>query len=156
RKPPVLDFNGVPLDGNRRIAACLLILKSKDFDDDTKKRVEYLYVWKLTEFATSDDRRSVIVSLNFEDDCKEQWRAYLKARGVYDDWQAMPLREPGAGTERIREMDRELAKRYAFGNDTSQLKRYIKMYTLAEEYKEYHIAERGRDEFETEHRTDRD
>jgi hypothetical protein len=156
RKPPVLDVNGTPLDGNRRIAACLLILGSDDFDAEQKKRVEYLYVWKLTEHADNDDRRAVVVSLNFEDDCKEEWRAYIKARKVYEDWQAMMLREPRAGTERIREMQAELSKRYAFGSDTSQVKRFIKMYELAEEYKEYHISQRDRDEFEAEHRTDRD
>jgi hypothetical protein len=156
RKPPVLDVDGTALDGNRRIAACLLILNSDDYDAEQKKRVEYLYVWKMTEFATNDDRRAVVVSLNFEDDCKEQWRGYIKARKVYEDWQAMLLREPRAGTERIRQMQEELAKRYAFGNDTSMVKRYIKMYEMAEEYKEYHITQRGRDEFETEHRTDRD
>jgi hypothetical protein len=156
RKPPVLDVNGTPLDGNRRIAACQLILNSKEFDAEQKKRVENLYVWKLTEHATADDRRAVVVSLNFEDDCKEEWRAYIKARKVYEDWQAMLLREPGAGTERIRQMQAELSKRYAFGSDTSQVKRYIKMYELAEEYKEFHIAERDRDEFEVEHATDRD
>jgi hypothetical protein len=119
RKPPVLDVDGTPLDGNRRIAACLLILNSDEYDAEQKKRVENLYVWKLTEFATADDRRAVVVSLSFEDDCKEQWRAYIKARKVFDDWQAMTLREPGAGTERIREMQEELAKRYAFGSDTA-------------------------------------
>jgi hypothetical protein len=156
RKPPVLDTDGTPLDGNRRIAACLLILNSGEFDAEQKKRVEHLYVWQLTEFATNDDRRAVVVSLNFEDDCKEQWRAYIKARKVYEDWQAMTLREPRAGTERIREMQVELAKRYAYGSDTTMIKRFIKMYELAEEYKDYHIGRRKRDEFETEHRTDRD
>lgn len=156
RKPPVLDVDGKPLDGNRRIAACLLILNSPEFDADTKKRVELLYVWQLTEHATADDRRAVVVSLNFEEDCKEEWRAYIKARKVYEDWQSMMLREPGIGTERVRELERELSKRYAFGNDTSQVKRYIKMYQMAEEYKEFHITERDRDEFEVEHRTDRD
>jgi hypothetical protein len=156
RKPPVLDVDGTPLDGNRRIAACLLILNSGEFDAEQKKRVEHLYVWQLTEFATNDDRRAVVVSLNFEDDCKEEWRAYIKARKVYEDWQAMLLREPRAGTERIREMQVELAKRYAYGNDTSAVKRFLKMYELAEEYKDYHIGQRKRDEFETEHATDRD
>jgi hypothetical protein len=156
RKPPVLDVNGTPLDGNRRIAACQLILNSKEFDAEQKKRVENLYVWKLTDHATPDDRRAVIVSLNFEDDCKEPWRPYVKARKVYEDWQAMLLREPAAGTERIREMQEELAKRYAFGSETAVVKRYIKMYEMAEEYKEFHVTERGRDEFEAEHRTDRD
>src|SRR5437867_3864280 len=31
RKPPILDLDGTPLDGNRRIAACQYILSSEDF-----------------------------------------------------------------------------------------------------------------------------
>jgi hypothetical protein len=156
RKPPVLDTNWTPLDGNRRIAACLLILNSDKFDDEQKKRVEYLYVWQLTEFATPDDARAVVVSLNFEDDCKQEWRAYVKARKVYEDWQAMLLREPRPGAARTREMQVELAKRYSFGSDPKKVKDYLDMYELAEEYKEYHIGQRKRDEYQVEHAADRD
>src|SRR5690348_10594003 len=41
RKPPILDTDGTLLDGNRRVAACYLILSSDEFETEQKKRAEY-------------------------------------------------------------------------------------------------------------------
>jgi len=91
RKPPIIDVNGILLDGNRRVAACYLILNdtSGEFTSDEKKRAEYIYVWQLLDGATDDERDRVMVSLNFESDCKKDWPEYIKARKVFDDWEAM-------------------------------------------------------------------
>ncbi len=156
RKPPILDLDGTPLDGNRRIAACFYILNNPDdFDDEERRRVEYLYVWQLTEHATPEDKRTVVVSLNFESDCKMEWPAYVKARRVYEEWQAMKLREPRAGAQRVREMLVELSKRYALGPNPATVKRYLKMVDLADEFADYHVNDRGRDRFEVEHQANR-
>src|ERR1700733_3504948 len=84
RKPPILDTDGTLLDGNRRVASCYLILGSDEFNTDQKKRAEYIYSWQLTAHANDDDRERVVVSLNFESDCKQDWPQYVKARKVFD------------------------------------------------------------------------
>ncbi|MEA5515784.1 hypothetical protein [Nodularia sp. UHCC 0506] len=61
----------------------------RQFDSEQKRRAEYIPVWQITEHATNDDRNAVVVSLNFESDCKLDWSDYIKARKVYEEWQAM-------------------------------------------------------------------
>ena len=78
RKPPIVDIDGTLLDGNRRVTASWYVLNSDEFDSKQKQRAEYTFVWQLTEHATDDQREAVVVSLNFEDDCKEEWPEYAE------------------------------------------------------------------------------
>ena len=156
RKAPILDLDGTLLDGNRRVAACYFILNSDEFDTEQKRRVEYIYVWQLTEHATPDDRTAVVVSLNFEPDHKQQWPEYVKARRVSEEWQAMlasELRSPGS--QRQAQMKRELSVRFALGPDTSVVNRYLKMVEWANQFEAYHTIERKRDTYEVKHRANR-
>ena len=156
RKPPILDTDGVLLDGNRRIAACYYILNSDEFEPDEKRRAEYVFCWQLTEHADDDDRRRVVVSLNFEPDCKQPWPEYVKARNVYEEWEAILALEPRSpGPKRMAELKRELSHRYALGPDTTTVNRYLKMVDWANQFEEYHIQEGKRDKFEVKHRADR-
>ncbi|MCX7428969.1 MAG: hypothetical protein NTW96_25505 [Planctomycetia bacterium] len=155
RKPPILDTDGTLLDGNRRVAACHFVLNSDEFDADQKRRAEYVYVWQLTEHATPDDRDAVVVSLNFESDCKQDWPEYVKARKVYEEWQAMLALEPRAGSSRQLEMRRALSKKFALGPDTSVVSRYLKMVEWTIDFEEYHINEKKRDTYEVKHRANK-
>ena len=125
RKPPIIDIDGTLLDGNRRVTACHYILNSPDFSSEEKKRVEWLQVWQLTEHATDEERDSVIVSLNFEPDFKQDWPAYVKARKVHEDWQAMLALEPRANpnSTRQRELKQNIARRFALS--VNDVNRYI-------------------------------
>jgi hypothetical protein len=156
RKPPILDIDGTLLDGNRRVAACYYILSSNEFDSKQKRRAEYIQVWQLTEHATDDDRNAVVVSLNFESDCKLDWPDYIKARKVYEEWQAMLTLEPRSpGRQRQAEMKRELSTKFALGPDTGTVKRYLKMVDWVVDFEEYHINQKKRDPYEVKHRADR-
>ncbi|MGH9904909.1 MAG: hypothetical protein ACRD8U_04900, partial [Pyrinomonadaceae bacterium] len=156
RKPPILDIDGTLLDGNRRVAACWYILNNDEFDSKQKHRAEHIFVWQLTEHATDDQRSAVVVSLNFEDDCKEEWPEYVRAQKVFEEWQALLQLETRApGTQRQAELKRSLSRKFALGPDTSVVNRYLKMVEWATEFEDYHINQKLRDEFEVKHRANR-
>ena len=49
RVPPIVSHEGALLDGNRRVAACLYIAGSEEFDSDSKGRAGRILVWRLTD-----------------------------------------------------------------------------------------------------------
>jgi hypothetical protein len=152
RKPPIIDIDGTLLDGNRRVTACYYILSNDEFTSDQKKRAEHIFVWQLTPDATDDDRRRVIVSLNFEPDYKEPWPEYVKARKVYEDWQAMlSAEQPKPGPQRQAAMKRELSLKYALGPDATNVTRYTQMVELANDFEDYHIEDKKKDKYAVQH-----
>ncbi len=152
RKPPILDRDGTLLDGNRRVTACHYILNSDEFESAQKQRVEYIFVWQLTEHAMEDERTAVVVSLNFENDCKMEWPEYVKARKVYEGWQAMlAVEQRLPGPQRQSQMKRELSRKFALGPDVVTVNRYLKMVDWANEFEEYHINQKQRDTYEVKH-----
>lgn len=155
RKPPIIDVDGKLLDGNRRTAACYYILNSPDFDATSKRRVEWILVWQLTEHATEADRNAVIVSLNFEPDFKQDWPEYVKARTVYEHWQGLVALEPRGNPtlSRQRALKRDIARTFAISVD--DVSRYISMVELAEDFEDYHVSERNRDQYAVKHRSER-
>ncbi len=156
RKPPIIDSDGTLLDGNRRVAACYYILNSDEFDSEQKQRVEYVYVWQLSQYATEDERNAVVVALNFEPDCKQDWPEYVKARKVYEEWQAMLAAESRTpGPQRQAALKRELSVRFALGPDTAVVNRYLKMVDWATEFELYQISQNNRDTYEVKHRANR-
>lgn len=156
RKPPILDIDGSLLDGNRRVAACHFILNNDEFESEEKLRAEYIFCWQLTEHANDDDRRRVVVSLNFEPDCKQDWPEYVKARKVYEEWETILSLEPrGPGPKRLAELKKDLSRRYALGPDSGTVNRYLKMVEWANQFEEHHIQERKRDKFEVKHKANR-
>lgn len=157
RKPPILDVDGTPLDGNRRIAACYYILNSDEFDTDQKRRAEYIFVWQLTEHATDAEREAVVVSLNFESDCKVDWPEYVKARKVHEEWEAMLTLEPREpSSQRQVQMKKALSTKFALGPNTHEVNRYLKMVEWAKAFEEYHINVRGKDTYEAQHRASKE
>ena len=153
RKPPIIDIKGNLLDGNRRIAACYYILSSNEFSPEQKARAQYVYVWQLTEMATQEERDAVIVSLNFESDCKVAWPVYIRCRRVYQEWLAvvaLELERPNA--TRQAQLKRQISEKFALGPDTSTVNRYIKMAEGAIDFEDYHINVRKIPEFEVKHR----
>jgi hypothetical protein len=153
RKPPIIDIFGNLLDGNRRIAACYYILGSKEFSTEQKYRAQYVYVWQLPELATQEERDAVIVSLNFESDCKVAWPVYIRCRRVYEEWLAvlnLELERPNAQRQAV--LKRQISEKFALGPDTATVSRYIKMAEGAIDFEDYHITERKLPEFEVKHR----
>lgn len=154
RRPPIIDLDGTLLDGNRRVAACYFILHNDVYTSEQKRRVEYIYTWQLTPHATNDDRNAVVVSLNFEPDCKEPWPEYVKARKVHEEWRTALAVEPKVpGPERLRQMKRELSLKFALGSDPTVVNRYLKMVQWANEFEQYHTS-LGTDHYEVKHRAE--
>lgn len=152
RKPPIIDIDGTLLDGNRRVTACNYILNSDEFTPEEKERAKHIYVWQLFPDATDDDRRRIVVSLNFEDDLKEEWPHYVKAHKVYEEWQAWLSLEPvKPGPKRQLEMKKKLSSRYALGPDTTVVNRYLKMVPWAMDFEDYHKEEGKKDKYATKH-----
>jgi len=157
QKPPILDVDGTPLDGNRRITACHYILNSDEFDATQKQRVEYLFVWQLTEHTTADERDAVVVALNFESDCKQAWPEYVKARKVYDEWQSILAVQPTTpGPKKQAKLKRELSMKFALGPETTVVNRYLRMVDWALDFEDHEINNRGKDEYTVKHRTDKE
>lgn len=152
RKAPIIARDGTLLDGNRRVAACYYILNSDDFDSEQKKRAENIFVWQLTEHATEDDKNAVVVSLNFEPDSKQDWPEYVKAKIIYEEWQAMLARETNSpGSARMAQMKRELSAQFGYGNDPYMVNRYIKMVEWATDFEEHLVNDKNKNEFEVKH-----
>jgi len=153
RKPPILDTDGTLLDGNRRVSACYYILNSDEFTVEQKKRAEYIFCWQLTEHATEDDRTRVVVSLNFEPDCKEEWPQYVRARKVFEAWMDMLAASyPTPNAKKQAQMKRELSQRFALGPNTNTVNRFLRMVQWADDFEEYQIGECNRDPYEVKHR----
>lgn len=153
RKPPILDTDGTLLDGNRRVTACHYILNSNEFTLEQKKRAEHIFVWQLTQFATEDDRNRVVVSLNFESDCKQDWPQYVKAKKVAEAWRGMIAVEPQIpGPRRQTQMKKELSQRFALGPNATEVTRYLRMVQWADEFEDYHIDVCNRDAYEVKHK----
>jgi hypothetical protein len=154
QKPPIIDVDGTLLDGNRRVAASKHILANpNEFDAAERDRVDWLFVWQLTEHATDEDREAVMMSLNFEPDFKEEWPDYIKARKIYDRWQSLLAALPRTpGPKEQAKMKRELSKQFGLGPDTTTVNRYLNMMAWALEFEDHHLAKNRRDVFEVQHR----
>ena len=141
--PPTLDKDGTLVDGNRRVASCYLILAStdKDFAPEEKQRVRYIFARQLSAHTSASHRQAVVIGINFPPDYRKEWPYYVKARMMYDAWQDMlaaEFRPPS--NQRKNQMKKELAAKFAV--DVSEVKRYVDMVELANEFEQYHIAER--------------
>ncbi|HZU32259.1 MAG TPA: hypothetical protein VFB79_14170, partial [Candidatus Angelobacter sp.] len=111
------------------------------------------FCWQLTEHATEDDRNRVVVSLNFESDCKQDWPQYVKARKVFEAWMDMlGSAYPAPNARRQAQMKRELSQRFALGPNTTEVNRFLRMVQWADEFEEYHIEKCNRDAYEVKHR----
>ena len=151
RRPPIISHRGNLLDGNRRIAACLHVLQSEDFKTGEKRRAQWIRVWQLDQATTPDDENAVVVSLNFEPDCKVPWPEYVKGRIIYEEWRTALELEDQPSTVRLKVIKKELASKFAITVD--RVNRYIEMVKLANEFEEHHRNVRNKNTHEVQHRT---
>ena len=152
QQPPIVTHDGEPLDGNRRIAASLLVLYGKDYSDEERERARYIRVWRAAKKLTPDQVEAIVVAQNFESDYKEPWPEYIKARLVSEQYELLKEELKGRYTtghlKRIRE---DVAKRFAIKPD--EVTRYVRMVGWADDFSAYHEGE-GRDRAEVQHRAD--
>jgi hypothetical protein len=143
-RPPIVTWDGEPKDGNRRIAASLLVLSDTKYTLEQKERARWIRVWQAPEGTTPDQFEAIVVALNFEPDHKEDWPEYVKARLVVDRYRSLKEDYRGAWSQT---RDLELRKRVAeqFAIEHREVKRYLEMVQWAEDFEEYQTAERGLD-----------
>lgn len=153
-RPPVIDWWGTVWDGNRRVAACLLILQSPDYDEVAKEHAARIRVWQAPKDATDDEIQAIVTSLNFEPELKVEWPEYVRARQVYEAYSELREMEIALGTL-TDAADRRLRRRIGekFGIRTDRVTRYLRMMTWAKEFEEHHREERNRDAAEINYRT---
>lgn len=150
--PPIVDWWGVPRDGNRRLAACMLVLASSEFSADEKERAGKIRVWQAPEETTEDQFDAIVAALNFEDDHKKPWREYVKARHVTRFYDELYMNAtPPVGDEQKLELRRQVAKRFAI--KLPYVARYVRMVRWAEQFEEHHRESRQRDDAEVRYRT---
>lgn len=150
RVPPILDRHGSLIDGNRRVAACRYVLDTDHFTRDEKQRAEWIPAWQLDEFSDEDDAHHVVLALNFPEDPKIRWPKYVRAGAVVAELRKRALLEPSMDERREKALKREIA--LYFGIKTAEVTAYEKMIGVAEQFEEYHVDDRGRDEHEVKHK----
>lgn len=151
-KPPIITLDGVPYDGNRRIAASRLILMSDSYSDEERERARWIKVWQ-TGKVTEDQLEAVVVALNFEVDLKEPWPEYVKARMVVERFGTLREQNVNAvlSAAVLNRMKDEVAKHYAIGR--ADVTRYLEMVKWADDFVDYQVSS-GKDRAEVAHRTD--
>ena len=151
--PPIVTHDGEPKDGNRRIAASLLVVHGKGYTAAEKDRARYIRIWRAPKGTTEDQFEAIVVSRNFESDYKEDWPEYIKGRLVVQEYDLRKRQIKGritkAELKRIRE---ELAKDFAI--KPAEVERYDKMVYWAEDFSAYHL-ETGRDPAAVRHQAER-
>jgi hypothetical protein len=143
-RPPIVSCDGIPKDGNRRIAASLLVLYGKGFTDEQRERARHIRVWRAPKETTDDQFEAIVVAQNFEKDHKEEWDEYIKARLVVGEYD---LRREGSKgrltTGDINRIKADVAER--FGIPVGRVTRYVNMVRAAEDFESYHVDERNQD-----------
>jgi hypothetical protein len=151
--PPVITFGGEPKDGNRRIAASLLVLYGKDYDAAEKDRARYIRVWRAPDGTTEDQFDAIVVSRNFESDHKEPWPEFIKGRLVIEDYDNRKLQIKGRVTRaELKKIREEVAKDFAI--KPAQVERYDKMVYWADDFSAYH-EEQGEDPATVRYKTEK-
>jgi hypothetical protein len=143
-RAPICAWDGEPKDGNRRIAASRMVLEDREFTPEEKDRARWIRVWQAPEGTTEDQFEAIVVALNFEPDHKEDWPEYVKARLVVERYRSMREDIPGGVTEKQRlDLRKRVAEQFAI--EQREVKRYLDMVQWADDFEEYHTADRGLD-----------
>lgn len=135
-------------DGNRRFYGTKHIMK-EDHEAyvDARDRVQWLPAFVF--IASGDNREDaltkhdILVECNFVEPEQIAWPAYVKAEQVYIQFKRRMAPDPGDPVL-SREVKAELAKEYGL-KTWRRADRWIKMYDLALQFKEYHEEDQERD-----------
>ncbi len=140
--PPIVTYDGEPKDGNRRIAASLLVVHGKDYTAAQKELARCIRVWRAPEGTTDDQFEAIVVSRNFESDHKEPWPEFIKGRLVVRSTTCGSARSRAGSRAELKRIREELAKDFAI--KPAEVDRYDKMVYWADDFSAYNL-EMGRD-----------
>jgi hypothetical protein len=133
-------------DGNRRFFGTLHILKDHKFPDEVREQAQWIpaLVVSTTGLEAEDLRakHNIITELNFVEKDHIPWPAYIKAEQIFDGFKRLTAADP---TDPLlsRSAKERLAKEYGL-KGSRVADRWIKMYDLAMQFKEYHEEEHNR------------
>ena len=135
-------------DGNRRFYGTKhIMMEDRPTYVDARERVQWLpaYVFTASGDNTYDAtiKHNILVECNFVDPEQIAWPAYVKAEQVFNEYKRRMAPSPNDPVL-SREVKAELASEYGLkGWRTAD--RWIKMYDLALQFKEYQEEEQERD-----------
>lgn len=136
-------------DGNRRFFGTLHIMKDDEFEA-VRERVRWIpaYIIEPSGDPVHDEKlkHCVLTELNFVEKDHIPWPAYVKAEQIYKRFLSATSADP-ADTTLSRKVKESLAEEYGL-KGWRVADRWIKMYDLALQFKEYHEEEHSRDETE--------
>jgi hypothetical protein len=138
-------------DGNRRFYGLKHIMKTEREDyKEARPRLQWVpaYVFVSSGDMAEDLRimHDILVECNFVDPEQIAWPHYVKAEQIYNEYQKRMSIDPGDPTL-SREVKKELAEEYGL-EKWRRVDRWIKMYDLVLQYKEYQEEEQERDSTE--------
>lgn len=119
REPLTLSFTGKLLDGNRRFFAIRYALESMDATDPNRQDLEIVPAYVLTDAASAEDEKNVLVEENFSASLKIEWPEYIKAQMVIE------AHNDGASVE-------EIARRFSWSK--SKIKDTIRINEIIEDF----------------------
>ena len=152
REPIILfyrdDGNAELWDGNRRFYGTKHIMnEDREGYVDARDRVQWLpaFVFLTSGDKGEDDltKHDILVECNFVEPEQIAWPAYVKAEQVYIQYKRRMAPDPHDPVL-SREVKAELADEYGL-KGWRRADRWIKMYDLALQFKEYHEEEQDRD-----------
>ena len=136
-------------DGNRRFYGTTHIMKSPKFE---KNRTQAMWIPAYVLTPSGDPnydqqlKHCVITELNFVEKDFIPWPAYVKAEQIYNKFSQQIAADPTDPTL-SRIVKQQLAKEYGL-KGWRQADRWIKMYDLAMQFKEYHEEDHARESTE--------
>jgi hypothetical protein len=145
------DGVGKLWDGNRRFYATKHVMCSAPFAAarESAKWIPAL-VYQPSGDPTRDERihKAILTELNFKEKDHIPWPSYVKAGEIHDVYQQLVASDPSDPRLR-REARQQIAEEYGL-KSWRQADRWIKMYGLAMDFKEYFETEHGIPETEIE------
>ena len=150
REPVIICYRGGGQtelwDGNRRFFGTKHIMANDGYYE-ARQTAQWLpaYVYLPSGDSQEDEqvKLDILVECNFVNAEQIPWPAYVKAQQVHKEYQKRMKADPSDSTL-SREVKVELAKEFGLrGWRTAD--RWIKMYDLALQFKEYHEEEEERD-----------
>ena len=134
-------------DGNRRFYGLKYIMMTEREDyKEARVRLQWIpaYVFISSGDPVEDQRikHDILVECNFVESEQIAWPSYVKAEQIYNEYQKRMRIDPGDQTL-SREVKSELAGEYGL-KGWRVVDRWIKMYDLVLQYKEYQEEEQER------------
>lgn len=133
-------------DGNRRLFGTMHIMREARFRQ-YQDQARWLPTMVVTPTGSPEDdqriKHHILTELNFVEKDHIPWPAYVKAEQIYLQYERMTAADPTDPMLR-RQVREQLAKDYGL-KGWRVADRWIKMYDLAMQFREYHEEEHHRD-----------